>query len=70
MTDNTAKPSITFIQNQYNELCRALGDAYLKRKQLDQTISELESQIQSLNSLTFPMLVKLEEHMQSDKESK
>lgn len=59
------------LQNQYNEICKSLGDAYYKRKQLDSLIQQLESQLEHLNSVSYPLINLIDsQNNQASKEQK
>lgn len=46
------------LNKRYGDLCQKLGDAILKREQLDELIKELKSQIDSLNK-NYPLIQSL-----------
>lgn len=56
------------LNKRYGDLCQRLGDAILKREQLDELIKELKSQIDSLNK-NYPLIQSLViKAMESDNE--
>lgn len=54
------------LQNQYNEICKSLGDAYYKQTQLKKHIKSLEAQLEYLNSQTSPIASMVEKAVNDD----
>lgn len=46
------------LNAKYSALCQQLGDAVLKREQLDKHITDIKLEIETLNK-TFPILTQL-----------
>lgn len=60
------KISSEILQNQYNEICRSLGDAEYKKAQLEDHITKLKSQLDSLNSIVLPIASMVEQKVNDD----